>query len=93
MKEVEFKDPTKKTLISQVIFILIIVYAVSSINVLLLALGVIPYLPSAYLNPYMILSFAVTSFVLTTAMAVFHLSTMLRRNKRITDRMPGPRAD
>jgi hypothetical protein len=73
---------------SQVIFILIILYCVSSVNVLLLALGILPYIPGAYLNPYVLIAFSIISFALTLLISAFHLSTMIRRKKRRCDRIP-----
>ena len=75
-----------KSHVSQIIFILIILYCVSSINVLLLGFGILPYIPGVYLNPYMFIWFALASCVLTLIMSVYHLSTMLRRRKRKSDR-------
>jgi hypothetical protein len=74
-----------KSRVSQVIFILIILYAVSSICVLLPALGILPFLPDAYLNPYVLLGFALVSFAFTVFISAFHLSTMIKRRKRRTD--------
>lgn len=75
-----------KRRISQVIFILIIIYAVSSINVLLLALGVLSYLPQAHLNPYVLVAFSLVSFLLSVFISAYHLSTMIQRRKRKSDR-------
>lgn len=71
--------------ISQMIFILILLYAVSSINVLLLALGILPHIPGMYLNPYIMVAFSLISFALTAFISAYHLSTMIRRRKRKTD--------
>jgi membrane protein implicated in regulation of membrane protease activity len=77
----------KKSTMSQIIFILIILYSVSAINVLLLAFGLLPYIPGAYLNPNMLIGFSLFSFVLTLLTSAYHLSTMIRRRKRKTDRI------
>ncbi|MDR0600687.1 MAG: hypothetical protein LBG84_11545 [Treponema sp.] len=86
MNENELKRTTH-TVASQIIFVIIIIYAVSSINVFLLALGILPFLPAAYLNPYLLLTFSIASFAFTLLMAAYHLSTMIRRRKRKTDRV------
>jgi hypothetical protein len=74
-----------KSHISRLIFVLIILYCVSSITVLLLALGILPYVSDAHLNPFVLIGFAIASFTLTLFISAFHLSTMLRRRKRKTD--------
>lgn len=79
---------SQKSHMSQVIFILIILYCVSSVNVLLLALGLMPYIPGAYLNPHVLIAFSIISFALTLFISAFHLSTMIRRKKRRCDRIP-----
>lgn len=75
-----------KSRISQVIFIVIIMYCVSSMNVLILALGIMPYIPGVYLNPYVLIVFAIISFVITLLVSIYHLSTMIRKRKRKCDR-------
>lgn len=77
----------EKSHISQTIFIVIIAYAVSSVVVLCLALGIFPYLEGAYLNPQVCLAYAIISFALTAFISAYHLSTMLRRKKRRNDRL------
>jgi membrane protein implicated in regulation of membrane protease activity len=74
-----------KSHIAQTIFILIILYAVTTVIVLCLALGFFQHLPRAHLNPYVSLTYAIISFVLTALISAFHLSTMIRRRKRKTD--------
>jgi membrane protein implicated in regulation of membrane protease activity len=76
-----------KSRVSQVIFIVIIMYCVSSINVLLLALGIMPYIPGVYLNPYVLIAFAIISFLITLLISIYHLSTMIRRRKRKCDQL------
>ncbi|MDR2553012.1 MAG: hypothetical protein LBD31_07610 [Treponema sp.] len=68
----------------QLLFILIIVYAVSTAFVLGLALGILPYLHyKLYLKENT--EYAIISFVLTAVISVYHLSVMFRLNKRRTD--------
>jgi heme/copper-type cytochrome/quinol oxidase subunit 2 len=77
-----------KSHVSQAIFILIIVYGVSAIHVLLLALGALPYLPQVHRNPYILVIFALVSFALTVFISAYHLSTMIQRRKRSGDMEP-----
>lgn len=72
-------------LISQVIFILIILYCFSAISVLLLVLGLLPYIDGMYLNSRVLIGFAMGSFGLSLLISIYHLSTMLRRRKRKDD--------
>ena len=76
-----------KSRFAQLIFIMIILYAISSINVLLLAVGILPHIPGIYLNPYVLIGFALVSFVFTVLISAYHLSTMIRRRKRKYDHM------
>jgi uncharacterized membrane protein YwzB len=76
-----------RNLIVHVIWICVIVYAIASINVLILALRSYRYLPGAYLDPRSLLLFAVISFLLVVIIAAYHLSTLIRRRKRRSDRL------
>jgi membrane protein implicated in regulation of membrane protease activity len=76
-----------RTFIAQTIFIVIILYAVSSIVVLGVAAGVFHKMPGAYLNPYICVAYAIISFALTAFISAYHLSTMIRRKKRRCDRL------
>jgi hypothetical protein len=76
----------QKTHVSQLLFILAILYCVSSINVLLLALGVIRYIPEAYLNPRVLIIFSLVSFGFALLLSIYHFSTFLNRRKRKGDR-------
>ena len=69
-----------------VIFILVILYCVSSINVLLLAIGVLRFLPNAYLNAPVLRYFAEISFGFACFLGIYHLSTIFRRKKRRQDK-------
>ena len=72
--------------VSQIIFILIVLYCVASVNVLILALGMLPYYESDHGVSYLLIGFTISSFVLTLFISAYHLSTMLRRRKRRSDR-------
>jgi membrane protein implicated in regulation of membrane protease activity len=83
----------QKTHISQILFILAMMYCVSSINVLLLALGVVRWIPQAYLNPKVLISFSLISFAFALVLSIYHFSTFLNRRKRKYDRVDVPRTD
>jgi membrane protein implicated in regulation of membrane protease activity len=68
-----------------VIFLLIILYAVSSINVLVLALGILPYLEDAFLEANILVYFAITSFIITAFLCLYHITIMFQKRKRKTD--------
>jgi membrane protein implicated in regulation of membrane protease activity len=75
-----------QSLIVQVIWICILLYAVASVYVLLLALNTYQDLPGAYLDPRALIGFAVVSFLLVAVIAAYHISTLIRRRKRRSDR-------
>ena len=76
----------KKSNIWQVIFILIILYSISTINVLLLTISLMPFLRTAFLKTHILVAFAQISFGLVAFLSIYHLSTMFRRRKRFSDR-------
>ena len=76
----------KSSALWQIIFILIILYSVSSINVLILAMGILPYLQGAILNAPVLVYFAEISFAIASIISIYHLSTIFRRRKRRDDR-------
>ncbi|MDR0998016.1 MAG: hypothetical protein LBL70_03035 [Treponema sp.] len=82
----------QKTHVSQVLCVLAMLYCGSSINILLLALGVVNYIPQAYLNPRSLMIFALVSFAFAFLLSVYHFSTFINRRKRKEDREI-PRAD
>jgi uncharacterized membrane protein YbhN (UPF0104 family) len=76
----------QKTHVSQLLFVLAMLYCVSSFNVLLLALGVLSYIPQAYLNPRVLVIFSLISFAFAFLLSAYHFSTFLNRRKRKEDR-------
>jgi hypothetical protein len=80
-----------KSYLTQVVFIVFILIAVISINLLLVVLSILSNLPAEYLPPYLV-AFALVSFGLTTILSAYHLSTMVRRKKRKTDAPVQPAA-
>ncbi|MDR0731621.1 MAG: hypothetical protein LBF63_08130 [Treponema sp.] len=72
----------RKTRIAQVLFILVMMYCISSINVLLLALGAARWIPQAHLNPRVLVWFSIISFGLALLLSVYHLITFIIRQQR-----------
>jgi hypothetical protein len=71
---------------SRIIFVLILLYAICSINVLLLAAGIVSYLPREFvLDPFVLIAFAIISFCLVVVTSAYHLATMILRRKRRVD--------
>jgi hypothetical protein len=83
----------QKTRVSQLLFIIAMMYCISSINVLLLAVGVVNWIPEAYLNPQVLIIFSLISFGFAFLLSVYHFSTFLNRRKRKADRIDLPRVD
>jgi hypothetical protein len=83
----------QKTYVSQVLLILAMMYCVSSINVLLLALGVVRWIPQAYLNPQVLIWFSIISFGFALLLCAYHFSTFIIRRKRKCDYEDLPQAD
>ena len=63
----------------QLIFILSILYAVSSMNVLILVNSILPYLEGAFLKTQVLQYFGVISFGLTAFLGSYHLYNMFSR--------------
>ena len=76
----------KNNAIRHVIFILIILYSVSSINVLILTIGILPLLQGAFLNTPVLGYFSIIACMLAAILGIFHASTIFRRKKRRQDR-------
>jgi predicted membrane protein len=76
-----------KSYVVHVVLILIMTYAMSSFAILGLAVGLVPYLPMAYLNPKVCTTYAVIGFLLAAGLGIYHLSTMIRTKKRKTDKL------
>ena len=76
----------KSSIVWHIIFILIILYSVSSINVLILAIGILPFLQGALLNTSVLTYFSDISFALAAFLSIYHLSTIFRGKKRRNDK-------
>ena len=75
-----------KTHLAKIVFLLVILYGVSSITTLLIALRITDLIPGFHLVPEVLLSCAIISFVCAVLVGVYHLSTFLRNRKRASDR-------
>jgi tellurite resistance protein TehA-like permease len=67
-----------------VIFMVCLLYAVSSINLLIVAMSALPYIKDLYLVTRTLIYFAVISFGITIFLSVYHIYTMFRTEKRET---------
>jgi hypothetical protein len=74
-----------RTITKQIIFIMIIVLAVSSISVLILTSNVALHLAYIEANLFVFPQVAAISFAAALALSIFHVGSMARR-KRWTDR-------
>ena len=75
----------KKRFVMQLIFVLSILYSISTINVLLLFLSILPHLPGVFLRTSVLINFALISFTLAAFFSVYHIITIFRSRKRKTD--------
>jgi hypothetical protein len=75
----------KRTWLSQVLLILAMMYSVSSINILLMALGVVRWIPQAYLNPKVLTWFSIISYGFAMLLAVYHFGVFFFGRRRKTD--------
>ena len=82
----------KKSLLMQISLIALIVYAISSVSLLVFAAQWLKSNPHSYLDPKAAIGYAIISFVLVALITAYHLSTLLRRRKRRTDRQRLSRA-
>ena len=77
----------RSNIFSRLIFILLVLYAIGSAGFLLLIFGFAHFLPAAKNNPQLLIGFAISSFLLAVLISSYHLSTLIRRRKRRTDRL------
>jgi len=82
----------KKSLLMQISLIVLIVYAIASISLLVFAAQWLKANPHSYLDPNAAIAYAIVSFALVVLIAAYHLSNLLRRRKRRTDRQRLSRA-
>jgi hypothetical protein len=82
-----------KSYVAQVIYIVIIVYCACSINVLLFALGAVRIFPNANLVTEALTFFTLISFLLALCTSVFHIRSIVKRDKRRSDKLSTESAD
>ena len=75
----------RKSYLAQVVLILIILYAVSSITVLLPIRLILRIIPGSFLRFEALIAYAIISVIITLVLCIYHLSTMIRNRKRSTD--------
>jgi uncharacterized membrane protein len=80
---------SNRSVVTQILWICIVAYAVASLNIIIHAL-LIPRealgLMGLYLDPRSSLVFAVVSFLLVILVSAYHISTLVRRRKRRSDK-------
>ena len=69
----------KKGIVWEVIFILTILYAISTINVLVIAKSIVPLLIHAELSPQVLKYFAEIAFGLAIFLSIYHLTVMIHK--------------
>ena len=79
----------RNSAIWQVIFALIILYNVSSINVLVLTISILPVLQGAFLKTHVLVYFGEISFAIAVFLSIYHMSSVFRTKKRRNDSMEG----
>jgi tellurite resistance protein TehA-like permease len=67
-----------------VIFMVCLLYAVSSINLLIVGMSALPYVKDLYWVTRTLIYFAVISFGITIFLSVYYMYTMFRTEKRET---------
>ena len=79
-------DLKETSLVSKIIFFVILLYLAGSIVMLLLWVGVLPYQQAEH--PYALMGFAIGSCILTLLVSSYHLFLLLIRRKRKIDLFP-----
>jgi membrane protein implicated in regulation of membrane protease activity len=77
---------SNRSVIVQILWICIVAYSIASLTVIIHALVIYDRAQGAYLNPRSSLVFAVVSFTLVVLVSAYHISTLVRRRKRRSDR-------
>ena len=73
-------------------WIVILLYAVSSVYLLITSMNWVKNTPNTYLRVEPIIAYAITSFLLVALVSIYHLSSLLRRRRRHSDRLRLSRA-
>ncbi|GMO52127.1 MAG: hypothetical protein Pg6C_17490 [Treponemataceae bacterium] len=77
--------------VSKCIFCAIILYLIATTVAALAAAGIMPNSSGSAVheNSYVLICFSLVSFALTGVISAFHLSTLIRRRKRKSDKIAG----
>ena len=81
-----FKQLWRRINLWLVFFLLVVMYSVSSINILILAMSVLTHIETALYSTHVLVYFALISFVLAAFVSIYHMNSMFRSQKRIQDR-------
>jgi uncharacterized membrane protein len=81
-----------RNMFAHILWIVLIVYAVASAYLLIISVNWYRHYPGAYLNPLTLVAFSVISFLLVVFVSSYHLSSLIRRRKRRSDRQRLSRA-
>jgi hypothetical protein len=81
-----------KNMVVNISWLVMLLYAVASAYLLISSLNWVKNIPTSYLKPEPLIAYAVTSFLLVALAAVYHLSSLVRRRRRRTDRQRLSRA-
>jgi membrane protein implicated in regulation of membrane protease activity len=77
---------SNRSVMTQILWICIVAYAVASLNIIIHALIIPRDALGLYLDPRSSLVFAVISFLLVIIVSAYHISTLVRRRKRRSDK-------
>jgi membrane protein implicated in regulation of membrane protease activity len=86
MKKIVNAIISNRSVMVQILWICIVAYAVASLNIIVHAFFIYDKARGAYLDPQSSLLFAIISFLLVVLISAYHISTLVRRRKRRTDR-------
>jgi membrane protein implicated in regulation of membrane protease activity len=86
MKKIINTIITNRSVMVQILWICIVAYAIASLNILIHALIIYDKARGAFLDPQTSLVFAIVSFLLVVLISAYHISTLVRRRKRRSDR-------
>ncbi|MDR3146324.1 MAG: hypothetical protein LBU21_08600, partial [Treponema sp.] len=92
MKKIINTIINNRSVMVQVLWICIIAYVIASLNIIIHALLIYDRAQGAFLDPRSSLIFAVISFLLVLLISAYHISTLVRRRKRRSDRRKLSRA-
>ncbi|MDR0669876.1 MAG: hypothetical protein LBF95_07315 [Treponema sp.] len=86
MKKIISTIIANRSVIVQILWICIVAYAIASLNIIIHALLIYDRADGAFLDPRTSLVFAAVSFLMVVLISAYHISTLVRRRKRRSDR-------